>query len=127
MYYGYFRDWNDVLNQFSVSDEERKIYADAVPVYATYDCEQYEGYATVIFIQHGKFFEVHGSHCSCMGLEDQFEPEETTYEVLKHMSDNGNYSYSSDKNFSAMLDFINNTGLGTDVKQLQFLLTLHFK
>lgn len=26
----------------------------------------------------GKYFEVHGAHCSCNGFEDQWRPEETT-------------------------------------------------
>lgn len=31
----------------------------------------------------GKLFEVHGSHCSRLGFEGQFEPEETTLEHLR--------------------------------------------
>lgn len=31
----------------------------------------------------GRFYEVHGSHCSCDGFEGQFTPEETTLEYLK--------------------------------------------
>lgn len=30
----------------------------------------------------GKYYEVFGSHCSCYGFEDQWEPEETTLEYL---------------------------------------------
>ena len=30
----------------------------------------------------GALFEVHGSHCSCYGFEEQFEPEECTRESL---------------------------------------------
>lgn len=29
-----------------------------------------------------KFYEVHGSHCSCYGFEGQFNPEESGYEYL---------------------------------------------
>ena len=31
----------------------------------------------------GNLFETRGSHCSCYGFEDQFEPEETTVEYLQ--------------------------------------------
>jgi len=30
-----------------------------------------------------ELFEVHGSHCSCMGFEGQFSPEKTTKAYLK--------------------------------------------
>jgi hypothetical protein len=30
-----------------------------------------------------KYFEVHGSHCSCYGFENQFKPEQTTLKYLK--------------------------------------------
>jgi len=31
----------------------------------------------------GELYENHGSHCSCYGFEEQFEPEETTLEYLQ--------------------------------------------
>lgn len=31
----------------------------------------------------GVLLEVHGSHCSCYGFEEQWSPEETTLEYLK--------------------------------------------
>lgn len=51
-------------------------------IYAEYENEYYEGSAFVIFEKDGKVFEVNGSHCSCYGLEGQWEPEETTVEAL---------------------------------------------
>ena len=30
-----------------------------------------------------KYFEIHGSHCSCYGFENQFKPELTTLKYLK--------------------------------------------
>ena len=32
--------------------------------------------------QTGELFELHGSHCSCYGFEDQFDLEETSIEYL---------------------------------------------
>jgi hypothetical protein len=36
----------------------------------------------VIFEKDGKLWEVNGSHCSCYGLEGQWQPEETTWEAI---------------------------------------------
>ena len=49
---------------------------------ATYTFEDYSGDAFVLFEKDGKLFEVNGGHCSCYGLEGQWEPEETTSEAL---------------------------------------------
>jgi hypothetical protein len=78
----YFGDWNsreDVVNAFSIDENELK---EAVIIAAGYSCESYEGSAMVVFRKNGKLFEVHGSHCSCNGLEDQWSPEEISYEAL---------------------------------------------
>lgn len=51
---------------------------------ASYGTPSYEGYAFVLFKRDGKLWEVNGSHCSCYGLENQWEPEETTVNALRH-------------------------------------------
>lgn len=51
---------------------------------ASYGTGNYEGDAFVLFERNGKLFEVYGSHCSCYGLEDQFNPEESSLESLQH-------------------------------------------
>lgn len=58
-------------------------------IYADYDCPPYEGYAYVLFEQDGKLYEVHGSHCSCYGLEDQWGPEEVCLPELANRVTNG--------------------------------------
>jgi len=58
-------------------------------LYATYDIDGYEGSAFVLFERDGQLYEVHGSHCSCYGLEGQWEPEETTVDALVHCIKNG--------------------------------------
>lgn len=67
-------------NTFAISPDfpsERNIIA------ASYDIDGYEGYAFVLYKQKGKLYEVNGSHCSCYGLEGQWQPEETSLAVLK--------------------------------------------
>jgi hypothetical protein len=50
---------------------------------AAYDIDGYEGSAFVLFEKDGKLYEVNGGHCSCYGLEGQWEPEETSVEGIK--------------------------------------------
>jgi hypothetical protein len=56
---------------------------------ASYSYEDYQGDAFVLFERDGKLFEVNGNHCSCYGLEDQWEPEETTKDALMHRLEKG--------------------------------------
>jgi hypothetical protein len=62
---------------------------------ASYGTPSYEGYAFVLFERDGKLYEVDGSHCSCYGLEGQWEPEETNVEALLHRLDKGELGASS--------------------------------
>jgi hypothetical protein len=57
---------------------------------ASYGTPAYEGYAFVIFERSGKLYEVNGSHCSCYGLEGQWQPEETSADALRHRIEHGN-------------------------------------
>jgi hypothetical protein len=50
---------------------------------ASYNQECYEGSAFVLYRKDGKLYEVNGSHCSCFGLEGQWEPEETSIDALR--------------------------------------------
>lgn len=63
--------------------------------YADYRYENYSGYATVIFTKDGKLYEVNGSHCSCYGLEGQWEPEETSWKAIA-MRESGELKYLSE-------------------------------
>lgn len=49
---------------------------------ASYAAGNYDGAAFVLFRKGDKLYEVNGSHCSCFGLEDQWEPEETTLDAI---------------------------------------------
>ncbi len=79
VYFGSFGGVEDIINGFCIPESElegMKI------IYAAYDCEYYEGYAHVIFLDNGTLYEAHGSHCSCNDLSDQWEPEETSVTAL---------------------------------------------
>jgi hypothetical protein len=79
---GAFEDAIDVFSQFDEDEYERYVI-----LYANYDTPSYEGYAHVLGYDkvEGKFFEVYGSHCSCYGLEGQWEPEYHTDEEMAAM------------------------------------------
>lgn len=53
-------------------------------LFASYGTDNYSGDAFVLFEREGRLFEVNGSHCSCYGLEGQFDEEETNIEALTH-------------------------------------------
>ncbi len=83
---GDFNDEQDVIGAFEIDEKELR---SAFILYATYENEDYEGSAFVLFERKGQLYEVHGSHCSCMGLEGQWEPEETSADALVHCIKNG--------------------------------------
>jgi len=93
MYLGNFENKQDVFQEFSHSydhiDESFEDFKDIEILLAVYDNEDYEGSAFVLFQQNGKLYEVNGGHCSCYGLEGQWDPEETSVKELRHRLENG--------------------------------------
>lgn len=82
-------DWKDcdASNVFGCFDIEPP---DGVEILlASYGQDGYEGDAFILFRKDGKLYEVNGGHCSCYGLEGQWEPEETSIEALRHRIVNG--------------------------------------
>jgi hypothetical protein len=87
-------DLNEVLSWFEYSYDknsliDRSLYESYEVITALYNKECYEGDVFVLLKKGDLYYEVHGSHCSCYGLEGQFEPEVTTAESLKHRIDSG--------------------------------------
>jgi hypothetical protein len=79
-YFGIFSDRESVRREFGAA--EGGFPSDDEILLASYEYEDYSGDAFVLFERNGVLYEVHGGHCSCYGLEDQWEPEETTWEAL---------------------------------------------
>lgn len=87
----YFNDWEGtgiegMMNDFQVSKEELE---NANILVATYSFAHYEGDAFVLFEEDGLLYEVNGGHCSCYGLENQWQPEETSPEAIKIRIESG--------------------------------------
>lgn len=78
-YFDIFESSEDVLKQF---EAPKGALDNSEVLFARYECEGYEGDALVVYRKDGKLWEVNGYHCSCMGLEGQWEPEETSPQAL---------------------------------------------
>lgn len=63
---------------------------------AWYGYGSYEGSSLVIFEKDGKLYEVNGSHCSCNGLEGQWDPEETSWAALGNRDFSGGGYYDGE-------------------------------
>jgi hypothetical protein len=76
----YMIDWsnkNDLQHDFAVTlDDSINI------IVAAYTYQDYSGSAFVAYEQGGVVYEVNGSHCSCYGLEGQWEPEPVVWKEL---------------------------------------------
>ena len=88
----YFGNWSckeDVARDFQV-----EVKAVGSVLFAWYGYGDYCGSAFVLFENDDKLYEVNGSHCSCYGLEGQWDPEEVNVEALTHTLKEG-YRFSS--------------------------------
>lgn len=99
-YIGLFENAEDVFEQFHVSLADRE---GVEIVLAAYRDEDYCGNAFVLFRKDGQVFEVNGSHCSCNGLEGQWEPEEADTANLKVRLDAAR-QYGTDYTFGGGAD-----------------------
>lgn len=99
-----FADINYVDNKEErVKQLKETTFAGVNVLLASYNYECYSGDAFVLFEKDGKLYEVNGGHCSCYGLEGQWEPEETTVEALRHRMTEGRLGYSDYNRFAAEL------------------------
>lgn len=88
MYYGLFDSAECVAGSFGI---DIAIVDSVNMIAAKYTYEDYQGSALVLFEKDGKFYRIHGGHCSCYGLDEQsysgggtqWEPEEIELEYLK--------------------------------------------
>lgn len=79
IYDGEFENWSDVSKQFDIA------YKEPEHVYASYDRQAYDGTAFVLYFNNPYFYYVYGSHCSCYGLEGQWEPEIFTRKQIQKL------------------------------------------
>lgn len=83
-----FEKREDVFVNFAKAED-----SDIQILYAIYNIGWYEGDAIVIYYRKStkKYYEAYGSHCSCYGLEGQWEGDEEIVpeELFKRISELG--------------------------------------
>ncbi len=103
-----FSNWTEVVGNFrgNCPKEEPRF------VFAEYEPGDYSGSATVITSGDGaKFNVVEGSHCSCMGLEDQWEPtEHTEPEIRKMMEAKYGFFHRNREGISGWIEYARKEG-----------------
>lgn len=92
MYKGNFACKEDVVQEFQITSEDLQ---DCKILFAWYGYGNYDGSAFVLFDRGGQLYEVNGDHCSCYGLEGQWDPEKTSVEELKHRIETGSLGKDS--------------------------------
>jgi hypothetical protein len=102
-YLGEFSCREDVARAFDAVLDDNTFPTDEEIVVAVYEYGNYEGSAFALFQRDGRLYEVHGGHCSCYGLEDQWEPEETTAEALRDRLEKGRGGLANDKRVEALI------------------------
>jgi hypothetical protein len=85
-----FDSREDVFNVFNIEDDPA-----INMLFAWYGYGDYCGSAFVLFEKEGKMYEVNGSHCSCNGLEGDWDPEEVEKEHLLHRINEGSLGAES--------------------------------
>lgn len=85
----YFGDWSEsrlkgLMEDFNIT---KKSLEGCTIIFAAYSYVNHSGSAFVLFEKDGKLFEVNGGHCSCYGLEGQWEPEQTSWKFLAQRKD----------------------------------------
>ena len=90
---GNFECADDVFREFQVKKED----TEGIEIlFAYYTYEDYSGNAYVLYKKDGELYDVEGSHCSCNGLEEQWEPTVTSEEALMLRVNKGGYTYDKE-------------------------------
>lgn len=86
-------------------DFEDESIAELNILFASYGEDCYEGDAWVLFEKEGTLYEVNGGHCSCYGLEGQWEPDEVNLKELENRLQHGTWGEDdwSGNNFKSEL------------------------
>lgn len=109
LYLNDFSSVHDVVSNYEISYEELN---GVNIILADYAQEGYEGSSFVLFEQAGKLYEVNGSHCSCFGLEGQWEPQEVLLEeLIKRVETNTYYHTSNRDELREILRYIQIAGI----------------
>jgi hypothetical protein len=104
-YFGGFRSVDEIHDEFAAyansgysgpREQLPEFPTENEILFAAYEGGSYEGDAEVLYERDGKLFEVQGGHCSCNGLEGQWNPIETDWKTINLRPRDGSFlsSYS---------------------------------
>lgn len=71
---GFSAGWPSVVRDFGIAADSPEAVEPDEMFFADYGYECYEGHAELIYRRGERYFRASGSHCSCYGLEGQWEP-----------------------------------------------------
>ena len=91
MYIEVFNNNQDIIDKYQAP---ANALDGANVLLAWYGYGDYCGSSLVIYEKDGQLYEVNGGHCSCNGLEGQWEPEETSWQSLSMRNLKGEYGGS---------------------------------
>jgi hypothetical protein len=109
----YLHDWSsksEVAASFAdgYTDEEIRAFEKSIEyaniLFASYTYQDYSGDAFVLYESGGKLFEVNGGHCSCYGLEGQWDSTEVTLPEMEHRLTKGDFGFGEYK--KELMDFL---------------------
>jgi hypothetical protein len=106
MFRGKFETIDDLLSEFRIQKSALKGFQ---VLYASYETVDYDGSSIVILRKGRKLFANYASHCSCFGLEGQWDPELTSYQELKYY-----YNGPPEEFFEAIKGLHINKGVSND-------------
>lgn len=97
IYQDIFSSWTDVQKEYRTDEAEPEQV-----LLAYYSYEDYSGTSLVIYRNGDQYFYNHGGHCSCYGLEDQWNPEK----------------FENKANFLAFLEMLNPYDCKDQIKEI---------
>ena len=81
MFFG-FQTKQDILDFFDIPSEALD---GSKVLFAWYGTEALEGKAFILLERDSQLYSVFATHCSCNGLEGQWNPQRTSWTTLKHL------------------------------------------
>lgn len=98
-----FDNLDDLCKNYQIEREHIDLYE---VLFAEYQCGSWEGCSIILLKRGNDFFVVQASHCSCYGLEGQFEPMPTNKEAL-YLEYKGKFNFACGE-WKDYLEFLKN-------------------
>lgn len=99
-FHNWFSSAESVFDQFQVDEDHRK---GIKILFASYGGGSYDGEAFVLYEQGGTLWEANGSHCSCFGLENQWQGEHVVLDELETRVTSGKEYWNNEHNYKPLL------------------------